>query len=177
MAKAEIYGLMAEFEDSDALLAAAKAAHKEGYQDLDTYSPFPMEEIAEAIHFHKTGVPPIVLIGGLCGAATGFLLQNIGSMFDYPLNVGGRPLFSWPSFIPITFESGVLFAAFSAVLGMLALNGLPQPYHPVFNVPGFERATDDRFFLCIEATDPKFGQNTRSFLQGLRPKRITEVEY
>jgi hypothetical protein len=177
MAKAEIYGLMAEFEDSDALLAAAKAAHKEGYQDLDTYSPFPMEEIAEAIHFHKTGVPPIVLIGGLCGASTGFLLQNIGSMLDYPLNVGGRPLFSWPSFIPITFESGILFAAFSAVLGMLALNGLPQPYHPVFNVPGFERATDDRFFLCIEATDPKFGQNTRSFLQGLGSKRITEVEY
>ncbi len=172
-----IYGLIAEFDRPEALIAATEAAYEQGYRSLDTYTPFPIEEVAEAIHFHKTGVARMVLIGGLSGATLGFLLQTIGMAFDYPLNVGGRPLVSWPAFIPITFESTILLAAFSAVIAILVLNGLPKPYHPVFNAPGFERASEDRFFLCIEARDRKFDLSaTRRFLEGLGAQRVSEVE-
>jgi hypothetical protein len=171
-----LYGLMAEFDKPNALVHATEKAYEQGYRKLDAYTPFPIEELAEAIHFHKTGVPPLVLAGGLTGAATGFLLQVAGN-FDYALNVGGRPLVSWPAFIPITFEANILLAAFAAVFGIIILNGLPRPYHPVFNAPNFERATDDRFFLCIEADDPKFDRSaTRKFLEGLGPQRVSEVE-
>jgi hypothetical protein len=122
-------------------------------------------------------VPPIVLVGGLVGAFSGFLIQTIGSAYDYPLNVGGRPLYSWPAFIPITFESGILIAAFAAVIALIVLNGLPRPYHPVFNAPNFERVSEDRFFLCIEAKDPKFeSASTRAFLESLGPQQVSEVE-
>jgi hypothetical protein len=171
-----IYGLMAEFENPEALIKATEKAYEAGYRSMEAYTPFPVEEVAEAMHFHKTGVPPLVLIGGLTGAVAGFGLQVAGNL-DYPLNVGGRPLISWPAFIPITFEATILLAAFSAVLAIILLNGLPRPYHPVFNAPNFERASDDRFFLCIEAKDAKFDrQSTRAFLEGLGPQQVSEVE-
>ena len=144
---------------------------------MDGYSPFPIDGLAEAIGFHRTRVPLIVLIGGIVGCLGGFFLQYLASVIDYPINVGGRPLNSWPAFIPITFEITILAAAATAVLGMLALNGLPQPYHPVFNAPRFALATRDRFFLCIEATDPRFdSEATRRFLEGLGAKEVTDVE-
>ena len=173
-----IYGLMAEFNDPNELVAAARAAREAGYRHLDAYTPFPIEELAEALEMHHSPLPLIVLIGGIVGGVAGYLLQYFTSVVDYPLNVGGRPLNSWPSFIPITFETTVLVAALSAVLGMLALNGLPTPYHPVFNVPRFALATRDRFFLCIEATDPKFDREaTRRFLERLVPREVSEVEH
>jgi hypothetical protein len=172
-----IYGLMAEFENPEQLVKATERAYETGYRKMDAYTPFPVEEVAEAMHFHNTGVPPIVLVGGLVGAFSGFLIQVIGSAYDYPLNVGGRPLYSWPAFIPVTFEAGILIAAFAAVLAMILLNGLPRPYHPVFNAPNFERVSEDRFFLCIEAKDPKFEQaSTRAFLESLGPQQVSEVE-
>lgn len=172
-----IYGLMAEFENPEQLVKATERAYETGYRKMDAYTPFPVEEVAEAMHFHDTGVPPIVLVGGLVGAFSGFLIQVIGSAYDYPLNVGGRPLYSWPAFIPVTFEAGILIAAFAAVLALILLNGLPRPYHPVFNAPNFERVSEDRFFLCIEAKDPKFEQaSTRAFLESLGPQQVSEVE-
>lgn len=174
---APIYGLMAEFEAPDHLLAAARRAYQEGYRRMDAYSPFPVEGLAEAIGFHKNSLPLIVLIGGLLGCIGGYSLFYFTEVIDYPLNVGGRPHHSWPAFIPIAFETTILLAAFAAVLGMLALNGLPQPYHPVFNVPEFTRASRDRFFLCIESRDPKFDlEATRKFLQSLGAGRVSEVE-
>ena len=151
-----IYGLMAEFETSHALVAAARRAHHEGYRRMDAYSPFPIEELHEALRMHDNRLPLIVLIGGILGGLGGYGLQYWVSAIAYPLNVGGKPLHSWPAFIPVTFECTILAAALSAVLGMLALNGLPLPYHPVFNVPRFALASRNRFFLCIEARDPKF---------------------
>jgi hypothetical protein len=172
-----IYGLMAEFESPEQLVKATERVYEAGYRKMDAYTPFPVEEVAEAMHFHNTGVPPIVLVGGLVGAFSGFLIQVIGSAYDYPLNVGGRPLYSWPAFIPVTFEAGILIAAFAAVIAMIVLNGLPRPYHPVFNAPNFERVSEDRFFLCIEAKDPKFEQaSTRAFLESLGPQQVSEVE-
>jgi hypothetical protein len=172
-----LYGFIAEFDKVDNLVDAVGRTRKQGYRKMDAYTPFPIHEVFEAMEDYNTWVSPIVLAGGLTGATFGFTLQTWTSMFDYPMNVGGRPLFSWPSFIPITFESMVLFAAFSAVVGMLLLNGLPKPYHPVFNVPGFERASVDRFFLCIESTDPLFDTGeTMRFLQGLGSIRVTEVK-
>ena len=171
-----IYGLMAEFDDPNSLVAAAHRAHEEGYRRLDAYSPLPIEELHEAIGFHHTRLPLIVLIGGLVGCIGGFLLQYWSSTIAYPLNVGGKPLNSWPAFIPVTFECTILGAALAAVLGMLALNGLPQPYHPVFNVPRFALASRNRFFLCIEARDAKFDLNgTREFLETLGPREVTTV--
>lgn len=171
-----IYGLMAEFDKPATLIKATEHAYENGYRVMDAYTPFPVEEVAEAMHFHKTGVPPIVLIAGLTGAVAGFLLQTIGNL-DYSLNVGGRPLISWPAFIPITFEATILLAAFGAVLSIILLNGLPRPYHPVFNAPNFERASADRFFLCIEARDPKFdASGTRAFLEGQGALKVSEVE-
>lgn len=175
--RSSLYGLMAEFETPDQIIDATQQAREAGYRDMDTYSPFPIHELFDAMGKHKTWVPAIVLTGGLTGMTGGFLLQTWTTVFDYPLNIGGRPVFSWPSFIPITFESMVLLAAFSAVFGMLLLNGLPEPYHPVFNAPGFDRASQDRFFLCIEATDPMFSESeTSQFLQGLGAIRVSEVQ-
>lgn len=173
-----IYGVMAEFQNPEQLIKATEQAHAAGYRKMDAYSPFPIEEVSEAMHFHYTGVRPLVLFGGLTGATIGFLIQWIGNGMHYPLNVGGRPLMTWEPNIPITFELGILFAAFSAVFGMILLNGLPRPYHPVFNSPNFVRASEDRFFLCIESSDPKFSPGeTRGFLQGLGALQVSEVEY
>jgi hypothetical protein len=172
-----MYGLLAEFEEPEALLEAAGRAYQEGYRKLDAYSPFPLEGLAEAIGVRRTRVSLIVLIGGILGCVTGFGLQYWISVIDYPLNVGGRPYNSWPSFIPVTFELTVLFAATAAVVGMLALNGLPMPYHPVFNVPRFALASRDRFFLCIESADAKFdAAATRQFLESLHAHEVSEVE-
>ena len=167
---------MAEFADPNELVAAARRAHQEGYRRMDAYSPLPIEELHEAIGFPQTKLPLIVLIGGVVGCVSGYLLQFWVSTMAYPLNVGGKPLHSWPAFIPVTFECTILGAALSAVLGMLALNGLPMPYHPVFNVPRFALASRNRFFLCIEATDPKFDvEDTRRFLETLNPLEVTTV--
>lgn len=172
-----IYGLMAEFETAEELLEAARKTYAAGYRRIDAYSPFPIEELAEAIGMHRTYLSNIVLIGGILGAAAGFLMQWYASVIHYPLNVGGRPLNSWPAFIPITFELTILFAAIAAVLGMFALNDLPQPYHPVFNVARFNQASRNSFFLTIEANDPCFDlENTRRFLESLEATDIAEVE-
>jgi len=171
-----IYGLLAEFDTPTELVTAVRKARAEGYRVMDAYSPFPIEELAEALHFHDRRLPLIVLLGGLFGGFAGYALEYWTSAIDYPLNVGGRPLHSWPAFIPVTFETTVLFAALSAVLGMLALNGLPMPYHPVFSVPRFALASRNRFFLCIESKDPKFDvESTRQFLETLGPREVTTV--
>jgi hypothetical protein len=171
-----IYGLMAEFDDPNALVLAAGRAREEGYRRMDAYSPFPIEELHEAIGSHHSRLPLIVLVGGLLGCVGGYLLQYWTAAVAYPLNVGGRPLHSWPAFIPVTFECTILVAALSAVLGMLALNGLPMPYHPVFNVARFALASRNRFFLCIEARDPKFDlEATRRFLETLHPRDVSTV--
>jgi hypothetical protein len=173
-----IYGLLAEFNDPNELVSAVRGARAAGYRRLDAYTPFPIEELSEALDMHHSRLSLIVLIGGIVGACAGLGLQYWTAAVDYPINVGGRPFFSLPSFIPITFECTVLFAALSAVLGMLALNGLPMPYHPVFNVPRFALATRDRFFLCIEATDPQFERDaTRRFLERFVPRSVSEVEH
>lgn len=177
MKEPQMYGLMAEFEDPTSLVEATHKAYEEGYRKMDAYSPFPIEELSEAVGFHHTHLPLIVLIGGIIGCVGGFLMQYYISVIDYPINVGGRPFYSWPSFIPVTFETTILVAALSAVFGMLALNGLPEPYHPVFNVQRFALATRNRFFLCIEATDPKFDpEMTRRFLERLHAREVSEVE-
>lgn len=176
MEPARLYGLMAEFDNPADLLAAARAAYAEGYRKMDAYSPMPVHGLAEALGFHRNRLPFIVLLGGLVGCVTAFGMLWAIETIIYPLNVGGRPFNSWPAFIPITFETTILFAALAAVLGMLALNGLPQPYHPVFNAPRFALATHNRFFLCIEATDPKFDRAaTRRFLESLHSREVVEV--
>jgi Alternative complex III, ActD subunit len=171
-----LYGLIAEFEDPTSLVAAAHRAHEDGYRRVDAYSPFPIEELHDALGMHHTRLPLIVLIGGIVGGLGGYALQYWASAIAYPVNIGGKPLHSWPAFIPITFECTILVAALSAVFGMLALNGLPQPYHPVFNVARFALASRNRFFLCIEARDPKFElEGTRRFLETLSPREVTTV--
>ncbi len=171
-----LYGVVAEFKDQDALLAAATQARAHGYRRVEGYSPYPVEGLAEALGHGPTLVPLFTLLGGICGGLGGYFMEWYSMAIDYPLNIGGRPLNSWPSFIPITFELTVLIAALSALISMLALNGLPRPYHPVFNAPGFEHASVDRFFLCIEAADPKFdAAAVRHFFEHLDPKAIREV--
>ena len=178
MKRPPIHGLLAEFENPQQLVQAAHRAHQAGYRRMDAYSPFPIEELSEAIGFHHTNVPLVVLIGGLFGGLSGFLMQYWISVINYPENVAGRPLNSWPAFIVVTFEMTILGAALFAVLGMLALNGLPMPYHPVFNVERFAFASKDRFFLCIEARDPKFDRKvTEEFLRSLDPREVTEVPH
>jgi hypothetical protein len=175
--KPKLYGLMAEFDNPTDVVEAARATYDAGYRRINAYSPYPIEELSEAIGFHSTRLPLIVLIGGIIGGLVGYGLQYYVAVIDYPLNVGGRPYHSWPSFIPITFEMTILFAALSAVFGMLALNKLPQPYHPVFNAERFALASRDRFFLVIEANDPKFDQDkARVFLNSLNPKGVVDVE-
>jgi len=171
------YGLMAEFENPDDLLSAAQRTYAEGYRQVDAFTPFPVEGLAEAIGFHKTHVPQLCLLGGLTGCFGGFFLQWWPNVIGYPLNIGGKPHNSWPSFIPITFELTILFAGLATVFGMLALNGFPMPYHPVFNAPNFGLASRDRFFLCIMAEDEKYdAQKTREFLQSLNAHEVSEIE-
>ena len=177
-ARPAIYGLLAEFGAAEALVAAARRSREAGYRQMDAYSPFPIEELTEALGIRKTRLPLLVLLGGVLGGVGGYLLQYWTATVSYPLNVGGRPLHSWPAFIPVAFELTILGAALFAVLGMLALNGLPMPYHPVFNVPRFALATRDRFFLCIEAHDALFDrEKTAIFLRDLGASEVTEVPH
>lgn len=172
------YGLMAEFDNPSDVIAAAKRVHEEGYRRIDAFSPYPIEELSEAIGVHSTRMPLIVLIGGIVGLLAGLVMQYYTHVIDYPLNVGGKPYFSWPAFVPITFETTVLGAALAAVFGMLALNGLPEPYHPVFNTPNFALASRDRFFLLVQSNDPKFDREaTRGFLRGLGAREVNDVEH
>ncbi len=173
-----IYGLLAEFDTPTQIVLAARKAHEEGYRKMDAYSPFPVEGLSEAIGFHKDSVALICLVGGILGLATAYVLQYWINVIAYPLNVGGRPFHSWPAFIVVCFEMTVLFGGLAAAFGMLAMNGLPMPYHPLFNVPSFSFTSRDKFFLCIEAADPKFDREaTYKFLSGLEPRTITEVPH
>ena len=173
-----IYGLLAEFNTPGELVRATEAAHAEGYRRMECYTPYPVEEAAEALRFHKNRVPLLTLVGGLMGVTTAFLMETWINVWGYPLNIAGRPLFSWPAFIIPAYEWTILFSGLSAAFGMFALNGLPQLYHPVFNAPNFRNgATTDKFFLCLEATDPKFGvMESRTFLEQFAPASVVEVE-
>ena len=171
-----LHGLMAEFDTPKALVAAAERARLAGYRKMDAYTPIPIEELGDALGLRPTRLPILVFLGGLFGCFGGFGLAYWTQAIAYPWNIGGRPYNSWPQYIPVTFETTVLGAALTAFIGMWALNKLPQPYHPVFNVPEFARASTDRFFLCIEAGDPRFDPDaTRQFLQGLEPVGVSEV--
>jgi Protein of unknown function (DUF3341) len=171
-----LFGLMAEFETPDGLVAATEKARLAGYRQMDAYSPIPIEELSEALGLNRTRLPKLVFLGGVLGGLGGYGLEYWTQAIAYPMNIGGRPFHSWPHFIPVTFETTVLGAALTAFIGMWALNKLPQPYHPVFNVPAFARASTDRFFLCIEAADPRFDLDaTRRFLEGLHPVGVSEV--
>jgi hypothetical protein len=173
-----LYGLMAEFAEADQLMDAAHAARQAGYRRIDAYSPFPMEGLSEALGQHSSRLPLLVLLGGILGGLAGYGLQYWINLMEYPYNIGGRPYHSWPAFIPVTFETTILGASLFSVLGMLALNGLPMPYHPVFNVPEFNLASQNRFFLCIERRDKKFQlPETEQFLQSLGPLKVTLVEW
>lgn len=172
----KIYGVLAEYDDPEVLLAAARRAHAEGYRQMDAYTPFPVHGLSDAVGFRRTKLPIIVLMGGLTGAVGGFAMQYFANVYHFPINIGGRPMNSWPAFIIPTFECTILFSALAAVLGMLALNGLPQPYHPLFNVRGFELASRSHFFLCIESGDPKFDLETaRQFLEQTGPQCVSAV--
>jgi hypothetical protein len=176
------YGVLAEFDNPTELVAAINQARAAGYRRMEAYTPFPVEEVMEALHLGRTKLPLLVLIGGIVGCVGGFGMQwlamaySFTSSFSYPVVVSGKPLNSWPMFIPITFELTILCASATAVLGMLALNGLPMPYHPLFHSPRFAAASRDKFFLCIQARDPQFDVGrTRDFLAGLQPRHVEEV--
>jgi hypothetical protein len=172
-----VYGLMAEFATPEQLVFAAETAHHEGYRKMDAFSPLPIEELHHAMHLPDSPLPKFVLVGGIMGMCGGFGLLYWIAGITYPLNVGGRPYMSWPSFVPITFETTVLLAGLTTLAALVFLCDFPQPYHPVFNVERFKHASRDRFFLCIEAEDPKFDmQRTRQFLETLHPHEVAEVE-
>ena len=172
-----VYALLAEFDEPDALVEAARRATDEGYTRKDAFTPFPVHGLAAALGFKRRLLPTIVFIGAVVGGISGYALQYWASHYYYPMNIGGRPLHSWPAFIPVTFEMTILGGALAAVLGMLALNGLPEPHHPLFNADRFALASRSRFFLAIESRDPKFDlEKTRSFLEALGPTAVVEVE-
>ena len=172
------YGLMAEFPDADSQMAAVRKVRDAGYTKFDAFSPFPIHGMSDALGIKDRSVAPIVLGAGITGLIAGYGLEYWTSVIAYPLNIGGRPYHSWPMFIPPAFETTILFAAISAVVGMLALNGLPQPYHPVFNAPRFSLASQDSFFLVVESEDPKFdGDGTRRMLDSLQPREVVEVAH
>lgn len=174
----ELYGLAAEFPSAQDLLRAAKEVRRAGYVKFDTFSPAPIHGMEDAVGQSYTRLPWIVFLAGILGASFGFGLQYWTSVIDYPLNIGGKPLNSWPAFIPITFECTILFAGLTSAMSMILMNGLPRPHHPVFNIPNFERASVDRFFLCVEADDPQFDpESTRGFLEGLNPDVVSDVSY
>ena len=173
-----VYSVMGEFATAEELLAATRHAYAAGYRRMEAYSPMPVHGLAEALGPRRDRLSPMVFLGGLVGGLGGFFMQWFASVVHYPLNVGGRPLNSWPAFIPITFEATVLVAGITAVLGMLGLNGLPRPYHPVFNTPNFALASDDRFFLSIQGTDPLFDrEGTAKFLEGQGARLVNEVPF
>lgn len=173
-----IYGIMAEFATPEELVEATQAAYHRGYRKMDAFAPYPVEGLSEALHTERNWLLPLLVLGaGVSGAVFAFATQYFATVISYPMNVGGRPLNSWPMYIPITFELGVLFAAATAVIGMIVLNGLPQPYHAVFNVPEFQRASTSGFFLAIEARDPIFdASQTRRYLEGLGPINVSEIQ-
>lgn len=174
--KHDIYGLLAEFDTPEALLEAARAAKARGYRRMDAYTPFPVEGLARALGRGRSWLPLVFLLGGIAGGVGGYFMQWYAMAVDYPLNVGGRPFHSWPSFVPVTFELTILIAALSGVLGLFLAIRLPRPHHPIFNAPDFERASDDRFFLCLESDDPHFALDAaRQFLAERMPIRILEV--
>ena len=176
MALKPIYGLIAEFETPEQVLEAARRTRAAGYRKIDAYSPIPVEGLAEAIGFDWTSLPIVTFIGGLLGGMTGFGMCYYANVISFPLDIGGKPLNSWPAWIPITFELTILGGALATVFGMLAMNGLPYPYHPVFNVERFADASRSKFFLCIESDDPKFDRTaTAGFLESLGPEEIAEV--
>jgi len=171
------HGLAAEFDDCEQLMEAARMTREAGYKQIDAYTPFPVEGLADVLGNRDDRVPWVVFLGGVFGAVFGFVMQWYITAYEYPLNVGGRPFVSWPSYIPITFECMVFCAAFGAVIGMLAMNGLPRPYHPIFNLERFRLASEDRFFLCIEAGDKLYEkEKTKQFLASLGAKAVTEVD-
>ncbi len=173
----KIYGLLAEFDTPTQLVDAAQKTREAGFTKTDAFSPFPIHEMDKALGVKRSILPYLVFCGGIVGLLSGLGLQYFVHVWDYPINVGGRPYFSLPSFIPPTFELTILFSALTAVFGMLLLNGLPQPYHPVFNVPRFALATRDKFFLLIEAKDEKFNYDeTRNFMQGLNAQEVFDVD-
>ncbi|MBC7528268.1 MAG: DUF3341 domain-containing protein [Chthonomonadaceae bacterium] len=173
----KLYGLVAEFSDPDVLLTAAKQTHNAGYRKLDAFSPFPVHGLSDAIAFEDYKVPWTVFFMGLLGVTCGFAMQIYVSYIDYPLNVGGRPMLSWPQFIPVAFECTILFAAYSAVFGMLAYNGFPRPYQSIFNTPRFDLASQDRFFLAVESEDPKFDiEHTEAFLRSVGANTVSIVQ-
>jgi hypothetical protein len=172
-----LYGLIAEYSEASEILAASRQAHRLGYRRMDAYTPFPVEDLPESLGFRDHLVPWIMFWMGLLGCAVGFLFMRWTQVSDYLLNIGGKPAESWPMWIPITFECTVLGAALSGVFGMLIVNKLPQPYHPVFDAPNFAEASSSRFFLCIESRDPKFDPvETRRFLESTHAARVSEVE-
>jgi hypothetical protein len=177
MRRQPLYGMLAEFETPDALLEAARKTQAAGYKRLDAFTPMPVEGLAEAVGFHRTSLPLVVLIGGILGGTAGFFMCWYANVISFPLNIGGKPLNSWPMWIPITFELTILGAALFCVFGMLAMDGLPAPYHPVFNVARFALASRDRFFLLVKARDRRFDPvKTKEFLQSLQPREVSDVE-
>ena len=178
MKRTATYGLLAEFDSPTSLVKAAEQTRDAGYKKIDAYSPLPVEGLAEAIGFHHDLVPLVTLIGAIIGGATGYLMQYWINVINYPINIGGKPFHSWPAFIVVTFEMTILFGGIAAVFGMLALNGLPMPYHPVFNAPRFELASRSHFFLCVESKDPKFDPvATRQLLLSLGANEVSDVEH
>lgn len=184
--KPAVFGVIAQFGESDDLIVAARKARAAGYSKMDGHSPIPVHGLYEALGYKRSILAWLVGIGAITGFSAAVVLQVFASAVDggafgiegYPLMVGGRPFISWPSFIPICFELTILFSAFAAVFGMFGLNGLPMPYHPVFNAEGFDRATLDKFFLCIESDDPHFDEaEVTAFLQTLSPENVAPVPW
>ncbi len=174
----EIFGMVAEFDNPEDIVRAAEAAYEHGYREMDAYSPIPVNGLAEAIGFKRNWISTIILVGGLTGGIGGFFMQWFSATIHYPIIVGGRPYNSWPSFMPITFEMTVLLSAFAAVIGMLGLNGLPRPNHPIFNAPNFDKASQNKFFLSVQANDPLYDEEkTRQFLEAQKPTAVSLVPF